>query len=119
MLTGASLAGGRMTTEALLVLTTCDSPEAAAVLAEALVSRGLAACVNAIGGVTSTYRWQGRIERASETLLVIKTTRTRYDEIEAAIRSLSAYELPEVVAVPVAAGLPAYLAWIDEATGRE
>jgi periplasmic divalent cation tolerance protein len=108
-----------MTTAALLVLTTCDSSESAAALAEALVAGGLAACVNAVDGVTSTYRWQGRIERAAETLLLIKTTQARYGEVEATIRSLARYELPEVIAVPVTAGLPAYLAWIGESTGRE
>ena len=67
----------------------------------------------------STYRWHGQIERAAETLLLIKTTAARYGEVEAAIRANSTYELPEVVAVPVAKGLPEYLAWVGAQTARE
>ena len=108
-----------MTSEVLLVLTTCDSPATAEAIAGALVGASIAACVNAIDGVRSTYRWEGRIERASETLLLIKTTAARYGEVEATIRANSSYELPEIVAVPLAKGLPEYLAWVGAQTDRE
>lgn len=101
----------------LLVLTTCAEPAAAAALAESLVASRLAACVNAIDGVSSTYRWEGKIERGTETLLVIKTTRARYRELEDHIREHSGYELPEIVAVRSDTGLAAYLGWVHEETG--
>lgn len=103
--------------EALLVLTTCDSASSAAALAEHLVGRHLAACVNTLGPVQSTYRWQGKLEQATEALLVIKTTAARYTEVEAAIKEHSGYELPEVIAVPIARGLERYLDWVRAATG--
>jgi periplasmic divalent cation tolerance protein len=104
--------------DALLVLTTCGTSASANALAELLVGRHLAACVNAVGGVESTYRWQGQVEHATETLLVIKTTAARYAEVEAAIRQQSGYELPEVLAIPIARGLDGYLDWIRSATMR-
>lgn len=104
------------TQAALLVLTTCDSSAQAEALAEHLVERRLAACVNVLGAVRSTYRWGDAIEHASEALLVIKTTAARYAEIEATIRDRSGYELPEVVAVPIAQGLAGYLDWVRAAT---
>jgi periplasmic divalent cation tolerance protein len=99
----------------LLVLTTCEAASAAA-LAESLVEQRLAACVNALEGVTSTYRWQGKIERGTETMLVIKTTQARYPALEAHIRSHSGYELPEIVAVRSEGGLAAYLDWVHAET---
>ena len=104
---------------ALLVLTTCDSAASAAALAEHLVGTRLAACVNAIDRVASTYTWESRIEHATETLLLIKTTSARYAAVESAIRQRSSYELPEVVAVPVDRGLPGYLDWVRSATATE
>ncbi|MBN1237877.1 MAG: divalent-cation tolerance protein CutA [Gammaproteobacteria bacterium] len=104
-------AGAQPARESLLVLTTCSVSEADG-LAALLVERRLAACVNAVNGITSTYRWQDAVERDQETLLLIKTTRTRYPEVEAAIREHSSYDLPEVLAVPVAGGLPGYLDWL-------
>lgn len=103
-------------TEALLVLTNCPDLETADRIALALVENGLAACVNRLAPVESTYRWQGAIERATEHPLLIKTTRERYGELEQAIRALHPYEVPEVIAVPIAAGLAAYLRWIGEVT---
>jgi periplasmic divalent cation tolerance protein len=98
--------------ESLLVLTTCSSTAEADSLATALVQRRLAACVNSLGGVTSTYRWQGDVAREQENLLLIKTTAERYAALEEAIRELSSYELPEILAVRVAAGSEGYLAWL-------
>lgn len=102
-----------MSGEALLVLTTCGNEADAQAMADMLVGERLAACVNAVPRVASTYLWQGRVERDEEVLLVIKTTRARFGEIERAVKAQSSYELPEVVAVPIDAGSQDYLAWID------
>jgi periplasmic divalent cation tolerance protein len=101
--------------QVLLVHITCPA-EAAPALAEALVRERLAACVSALPGVRSVYRWEGRLEQADETLLVAKTSQDRYDALEAAVRRLHPYELPEIVAVHVARGLPAYLRWVEDST---
>lgn len=116
--TATSGASGVAPGAALLVLTTCGSAADAEQIASALVERRLAACVNALGGVTSTYRWQGRVVREQEHLLVIKTTGERYEDVEAAIRELSGYELPEVVAVRVDGGLAPYLDWLAESVAK-
>jgi periplasmic divalent cation tolerance protein len=99
----------------LLVLTTCASPEEAARLAADLVERKLAACVNTIASVASTYRWRGEVEQAQESLLVIKTTEERFPALADAIRERSSYELPEVLAIPVQTGSADYLAWVAAA----
>lgn len=96
----------------LVVLTTCANAEEASGLAAALVERRLAACVNSLANVTSTYRWQGRLQRDEENLLVIKTTEARFAAVEQLIRTRSSYELPEVLAVPVQVGSSAYLSWL-------
>jgi len=98
-----------------IVMTTCPDQTCAEVIAVGLVEAGLAACVNVLPDVRSVYRWQGRIEKSTETVLLIKTRRDHYTAVERAIVSRHPYELPEVVAMPVVAGLPAYLAWIDAA----
>lgn len=103
-----------MTEETLVVLTTCGNDEDAAALARALVERRAAACVNAVGGVTSTYRWQGRVQQDRETLLIVKTTKQRFAAVERTIREHSKYELPEIIALPVQAGGADYLAWVRE-----
>lgn len=103
-----------MTSGTLLVLTTCDDPEQAQRLADGLVEERLAACVNRIDGVRSTYRWQGAVERDAESLLVIKTTEERYEALEGAIKRISGYELPEVVAVRIDSGLADYLSWVKD-----
>ena len=98
----------------LVVLTNLPSREAGLALARALVERRLAACVNVLAECASVYRWKGEIETAPETPLLIKVLASRYDELEGAIRELHPYELPEIVALPVSAGLPAYLHWVRE-----
>ncbi len=100
----------------MLVLTTCADSERAAALAETLVEQRLAACVNAIERVASTYRWQGKIERGTETMLVIKTTAERYPALEDHLRAHSGYELPEIIAVRAENGLAAYLNWVHAET---
>lgn len=103
-------------TDALVVLTNCPDEAAAHALASLLVERRLAACVNVLAPCRSVYRWEGKIEHASEIPLLIKTTRERYDALEAAIRDEHPYELPEIVAVSIMRGLPAYLDWIAAET---
>ena len=104
---------------ALLVITNLADADSARIMARALVERRLAACVNLLPAVQSVYRWRNAIEEAAEVTLVIKTTGARYAELEQAIKSLHPYELPEIIAVPVSAGLPAYLDWIAQETRKE
>jgi periplasmic divalent cation tolerance protein len=101
-----------MSTQALLVLTTCGNDAQARTLADVLVGERLAACVNAMPGVSSTYRWKGRIEHDAEVLLLIKTTEDRFEAVEHAIKAQAGYELPEIVAVPIQTGSAEYLACI-------
>ena len=101
-----------MNSHPLLVLTTCESSEQAQELADVLVTGHLAACVNTVNNVSSTYRWAGKIERDQEILLLIKTTEDRFDAIEQKIKSHSSYELPEVLAVRIHAGSSEYLDWV-------
>jgi periplasmic divalent cation tolerance protein len=101
---------------ALIVLTNCPNDAVADTIARELIENRQAACVNRLAPVVSTYRWEGRIEQASETPLMIKTTRERYAEVERTIRTLHPYEVPEIVALPVVAGFAPYLRWIDNET---
>jgi periplasmic divalent cation tolerance protein len=101
---------------ALLCFCTCPDAGSAARLADALVDERLAACVNLVPGLRSVYRWQGAIEHSDEVLLLAKTSRDRFDALTARVRELHPHELPEVIAVEVAGGLPAYLDWVVEQT---
>ncbi len=98
-----------------VLLTACADRASARVLAHALVTRRLAACVQMLP-IESLYEWQGKIEEASEILLICKMKRQDYAEAEAAILALHAYELPEIIMLPVKAGSSAYRAWIDRVT---
>lgn len=98
--------------ECLVVLCTCPDGAPAASLAESLVDERLAACVNRLPGVASCFRWEGRVQYETETLLLIKTTRARLAALTTRIRELHPYELPEVIAVPVMGGLEQYLDWV-------
>lgn len=100
----------------LLVFTNLPDRDAAMKIARELVARRLAACVNILNGCTSVYRWKGELEEAQEVPVLIKTRAARYAEVEAAIRELHPYELPEIVAVPVERGLTDYLEWVAEET---
>jgi periplasmic divalent cation tolerance protein len=95
-----------------IVLTTCPDADSAARLARALVEENLAACVNVLPPMRSVYRWKGRIEEASEHLLVIKSAVAQFPALRDRLRALHPYELPEIVALPIRDGLPEYLAWI-------
>lgn len=105
--------------DTLLVLTNLPDAGQARALAEQLVDRRLAACVNILAPCTSVYRWQGAIESAAEVPLLIKTTRARYAALEAAIRAAHPYELPEIVAVPIELGLAGYLDWVAAGTAPD
>ncbi len=100
----------------LLVLTNLPDPASARALAGHLLEMRLAACVNILAPCQSVYRWEGKVEEAAEIPLLIKTTTERYALLEAAIRQQHPYELPEIVAVPLAHGLPAYLDWVASET---
>ena len=101
---------------ALLVLTNLPDRASAEKLAETLVERKLAACVNILAPCRSVYRWQGALERAEEHPVLVKTTPERYAAVERAIVESHPYELPEVIAVPIERGLPAYLDWVAAET---
>ena len=103
----------------LLCLCSCPDATSAEQLAGALVGERLAACINIVPGLRSVYRWQAEVERADETLLLIKTVRERFDALSARIKALHPHELPEVLAVEAAAGLPAYLRWVADETRRQ
>jgi periplasmic divalent cation tolerance protein len=100
----------------LICLSTCPDAGTAAKIARALVEERLAACVNRVPGIPSIYRWEGRIHEDAEVLLVIKTTRERFDALHTRLVQLHPYEVPELVAVEITDGLPAYLAWLAHAT---
>jgi len=103
-------------TDALVVLTNLPDAASAHALASRLVELRLAACVNILAPCRSVYRWQDAVEDAEEVPLLIKTTPERYPALEAEIRDRHPYELPEIVAVPLVRGLPAYLDWVAAET---
>jgi periplasmic divalent cation tolerance protein len=100
--------------EPLVVLTTVARAEDAESIAREMVERRLAACVNVLPAVTSVYRWQGEVTREAEHLLLMKTQRDRFEALRERLVEIHPYETPEVVALPVVAGHPAYLRWIAE-----
>lgn len=99
-------------TEAIVVLMTAGSREEAARLAEMLVGSRLAACVQIMPEMESVYHWQGKIERAPETLLLAKTTRGNFAALESAVRALHSYQVPEIVALPINLASAPYLEWL-------
>lgn len=104
---------------ALIVVTNVPNRDVALKIARTLIERKLAACVNILAECTSVYRWKGQLETAAEVPLLIKTRAAIYDDVEAAIKSLHPYELPEIVAVPIERGLSDYLEWINTETVTE
>lgn len=102
-------------TDKVLVLVTCGKQGEAGLIARALIEQRLAACVSVLPvPVLSTYRWKNRIEANPEDLLLIKTSRKLLRKVEAAVAGLHSYEVPELIALPIAAGSKKYLAWLDE-----
>jgi len=98
------------------VFNTCNSAEIASSIAETLVNKKLAACVNIVNGIESVYQWQGKIEHDQEILLIIKTRQALFSQLEQTIQELHNYELPEIIAVPISSGEKNYLNWIQSAT---
>jgi len=104
--------------DAIQVVTTTEKKDHAALIARTLVEKRLAACCQIVGPVTSVYRWQGQIETAEEFQLIAKSRRALYARIEQAIAETHPYDVPEILAVPVADGSREYLAWLDGEVGR-
>ena len=104
------------TVQAVIAFSTTPDEETAAKIAETLVEERLAACVQVLPGAASYYRWEGKLEKSGENLLIIKTSRDRLDELMSRIESLHPYEVPEIVAVEVAGGAKKYLDWIAQET---
>ena len=99
-----------------VVMITASNEEEAVRLARLLVERGLAACVNIVPKVRSIYRWKGEVCDEAEAWMIAKTAAARLEELIAAVRDAHSYETPEIIALPVVGGLPAYLAWVAENT---
>ena len=102
--------------DVLLVLVTVPTPERAAEMARTLVDERLAACGNVVPGLRSIYRWEGKVQEDDEALLLLKTTRARFEALRDRVLALHPYEVPEVIALPVEAGSAAYLGWIAAET---
>jgi len=102
--------------EPILIVTNFPEKKQAIAFAKKIVDDRLAACVNILGTCTSVYSWQGKTESADEIPVLIKTQKQHYTKVEQAITAMHPYELPEVIAVPLSGGLPAYLRWIKNTT---
>src|SRR6185503_6639762 len=98
--------------EPIVVLMTAASSEEATSIAEMLVARKLAACVQILPEMRSVYVWKGEVQREQEILIIAKTTRTKFEELEREVRAMHSYETPEIVALPIIAGSDAYLDWL-------
>lgn len=103
----------------LLIISNVPDQDTARRIAGELVGMRAAACVNILPAIQSIYRWEGKVEDAAEIAIMVKSTADRYDEIEAAIRRLHPYEVPEIIALPVTHGLPAYLQWLVAETRKD
>jgi periplasmic divalent cation tolerance protein len=108
-----------MTADYRLMFCTCPDEATAQAIAETLVGERLAACANLVPGIRSIYRWEGQIQRDSEVLLLIKTAAGRVPALTDRLRELHPYEIPEIISVPIAEGLPDYLSWITTCTDHD
>ena len=102
--------------QVLVIFVTAASRKEAVKIGKRMVSAKLAACANIIPGVQSIYRWKGKIAHARETLLILKSTKARYGELEEAIKMVHTYECPEIIALPVKKGLDQYVGWVCKET---
>jgi len=105
--------------EFVVILVTAPSADDAARIGRALVEERLAACANVVGPIRSIYRWQGAVEEGDESLMLVKARAADVDRVTARVRELHTYDVPEIIALPIRGGSPAYLAWLAESTGRE
>ena len=102
----------------VVILVTCGSEEEALKIAKALVEEHLAACVNLVAPIRSIYRWEGKIWDEKEWLLIIKTQRQRFEELERRVKSLHSYSVPEIISLPIIEGSSSYLEWLTEMTKK-
>ena len=102
-----------LVTDKIVALTTCETSDDAAKIARHLVDARLAACVNIVPGARSIYRWKGAIEEAGELVLLIKTRRDLFPQLQAELEKIHPYEVPELIALPIVDGSEAYLGWLD------
>lgn len=105
--------------EAIIVMVTCASSPEAEKLARQLLQERLVACVNIAGRIRSLFHWEGTVARESESLLLMKTTRERFDALSERVKELHSYDVPEIIAMPIMVGNPDYLDWIREVTDTE
>ena len=98
----------------IVVFVTCTSKKEALAIAKKLLNEKLIACANIIEGVSSLFWWKGKVDKARETLVIIKTARKNFNKIKRRIKRLHSYEVPEIVALPIASGENSYLKWIDK-----
>ena len=103
----------------IVIFVTCGSEEEGLKIANALVEGHLAACVNLISPIRSIYRWEGKIWDEKEWLLIIKTQKDRFEELEKKVKSLHSYSVPEIISLPISEGSSSYLRWIKESTKQE
>lgn len=103
--------------DSVVILITVGSGNEATQIAKHLVESRLAACVQMLDGIESVYRWEGKIESGSEVLLLAKTTRDKFEDLEATVRSLHSYQTPEIIAIPIIAGSAPYMAWLNKNLG--
>ena len=106
--------GNRRQKNCVVVLVTCPTRAQAVRIATAIVKQRVAACVNIVPGLTSIFRWQGKLERTREVLLVIKTTARRFSALARLVRSLHPYDVPEIISLPITAGHSPYLRWVRD-----
>jgi periplasmic divalent cation tolerance protein len=115
----AAVEANSMTDQVILAFSSCPDDATARRLASALVEERLATCVNRLGGVTSTYFWDGRLQDEAEILLIMKTTSARLAALEARLKVLHPYDLPELVAIPATGGNERYLEWVRSGVADE
>jgi periplasmic divalent cation tolerance protein len=102
--------------QVLVILVTTENQEEAVRIGEEMVNAKLAACANIIAGIQSIYRWKGKVVKAEEVLLILKSTKSRYRALEKAVRAIHTYETPEIIALPVKEGLDQYIGWVKSET---
>jgi len=100
-------------TDKIVVISTCGSEEEAVRIAKHLVEARIAACVSLIPKIRSIYRWEGKVEDAAEWMLIIKSSRPRFEALQTALAAAHSYEVPEIIALPIVDGSPDYLAWLE------
>ncbi len=104
-------------TDKIIVLSTCASQQEAEKIAKLLVESRLAACVNILPGIRSVYHWQGKIQDEAEILLLIKSRRPLFEQLQKTLASVHSYEVPEIIAIPIVEGALSYLQWLSRETG--